>query len=517
VTRMRKISIGLAVCVVLVCGTGTATEKVCLTGKDFSAWRQSEDWSIAGDAFSHPRNENLLSVRDGTGVIVNGRRAKSPPLVSREEFGDVRAHIEFMIAKGSNSGVYLQGQYEIQILDSYSDANSPYSGGECGGIYPRWDESRPVKSYDGYSPKVNASRPPGQWQSFDIIFRAARFDSEGRKIANARVVRLWQNGTLIHQDVELTGPTRGSMFENDKATGPIVLQGDHGPVAFRNIRMAGIELDKMGLTNTFFAMDTGTIDEMHKTAQSQAQMLKELGYAGIGYWERNLSEGAKGLEEMLGELDKCGLKAYSVYFTLKLEEPKEKYLPLIEQSIKLLEGRGTIVWLAITSDSFQKSEQAGDERAAAIISEIADIAHKHGISVALYPHADFWLETVDDAVRVAAKVNRRNAGVTFNLYHWLKTDKLENMERALEKAMPYLFAVTINGMTEAGSIETLDRGTFDVYRFLKLLERNGFKGPIGLQGYGIGGDVRENLRRSMEAWRGFSQRLAAEDAENIDY
>jgi hypothetical protein len=91
------------------------------------------------------------------------------------------------------------------------------------------------------------------------------------------------------------------------------------------------------------------------------------------------------------------------------------------------------------------------------------------------------------------------------------------MEVAIERAMPYLFAVTLNGTTETGSIETLDRGTFDVYRFLKSLKRNGFKGPIGLQGYGIGGDVRENLRRSMEAWQGFSQRLAVEEAESIDY
>jgi hypothetical protein len=76
--------------------------------------------------------------------------------------------------------------------------------------------------------------------------------------------------------------------------------------------------------------------------------------------------------------------------------------------------------------------------------------------------------------------------------------------------------VTINGSTEAGSIETLDKGTFDVYRFLRAIKREGFKGPIGLQGYGIGGDARENLRRSMGAWRVFSQRLATEEAESID-
>jgi sugar phosphate isomerase/epimerase len=271
----------------------------------------------------------------------------------------------------------------------------------------------------------------------------------------------------------------------------------------------------MGLTNPFFAMDTGIIDESHKSAKSQVDMLKELGYAGIGYWERNPANGAAGLAEMLGELNKSNLKAFGAYFTIKLEEPAEKYTPLIEDSIRLLAGRKSTIWIAMTSDVHQKSAVSGDEQAVAIISRIADVANKNGVAVALYPHEDFWLEKIEDAVRLAEKSNRRNVGVVFNLYHWLKTDKPANMETAVAKAMPYLLVVTINGTTEAGSIETLDRGTFDVYRFLRAIKQAGFTGPVGLQGYGIGGDIRENLRRSMQAWREFSQRLAAEDAENL--
>jgi sugar phosphate isomerase/epimerase len=512
--KMARIGIVVMIWLALVCGANGAADKVMLT--DLSAWQRNTNWSVVGDAFLHPRNENLLATREGTGVIVNGRTAKSPPLVSREEFGDVRAHVEFLIPKGSNSGVYLQGQYEIQILDSWGEPNAAYPGGECGGIYPRWDVSRAVKSYDGHSPLVNASLPPGQWQSFDIIFFAARFDNEGKKTANARLARVWQNGTLIHKDVELTGPTRGSSRPEDLAKRPLVLQGDHGPVAFRNIWVRPIELNKVGLTNPFFAMDTGTIDEAHKTAGSQVGMLKELGYAGIGYWQREPDAQATGLREMLDELDRSGLKVYSAYFTIKLEEPNEEYTPLIKESIKLLANRETMIWLAITSDVYSKSAISGDEKAVSIVRQIADIADNSGVSVALYPHEGFWLEKVDDAVRVAQKCNRRNVGMSFNLYHWLKTDNPANMEKAIQKAMPYLFVATINGTTEAGSIETLDRGTFDVYRFIRAVKREGFKGPIGLQGYGIGGDARENLRRSMGAWRVFSQRLAAEEVESID-
>ena len=545
--KMRTIGAGFAILLVLVCGTAKATdispppprynpghtslrtgepsyrrsdedsrpEKVVLTGGDFSAWRDSSDWTMAGNAFLHPRNENLLATKEGTGVIMNGRRAKSQPLVSKQEFGDARIHVEFVISKGSNSGVYIQGRYELQICDSWQEPNGLYPGSECGGIYPRWDESRMTRPYEGHSPAVNASRPAGEWQSFDVVFRAPRFDREGKKVASACFVKVIHNGKVIHSNVELGGPTRGSSQANESGIGPIVLQGDHGPVAFRNIWVVPIDLDKMGLTNPFFAMDTGTIDEARKTAKLQAEMVKELGYAGIGYWERDISRGAAGLREMLGELDRCGLKAYPVYFTIKLEEPNEQYLPMIEDSIKLLAGRQTMIWLATTSDVHRKSSPAGDEQAVGIIREIADAAYKNGVSVALYPHADFWLEKIDDAVRVAEKTNRRNVGVTFNLYHWLKTDSPANMEQAVKKALPYLFVATINGTTEAGSIETLDQGTFDVYKFLKSLKRNGFKGPIGLQGYGIGGDVRENLRRSMEAWRRFSQRLAEEEAEEL--
>ena len=310
----------------------------------------------------------------------------------------------------------------------------------------------------------------------------------------------------------LPAPGSGHGFKPQEYVLPLVMMLCGGGRTMEDIRE--IELDK-GLTNPFFAMDTGTIDESHKTAKSQAEMVREMGYAGIGYWERNPAGGTEGLREMLGELDKCGLKAYPVYFTIKLEEPNERYMPLIAESIKLLAGRETVVWLAITSDIYQKSSSAGDDKAVAIIRAIADLANKDGVGVALYPHAGFWLEKVDDAVRVADKANRRNVGVTFNLYHWLKTDKPANMEAAIKKAMPYLFAVTINGTTEAGSIEALDGGTFDVYKFLKVLKQEGFKGPIGLQGYGITGDVRENLRRSMEAWRRFSQRLATEEAEGL--
>ena len=126
------------------------------------------------------------------------------------------------------------GRYEIQVYDSFGVEKDKYPGIECGGIYPRWISERNV---EGHSPRVNASKPPGEWQSFDILFRAPRFDSTGKKIANAKVVRIIHNGKVIHENVELNGPTRGALWEKESPTGPIRLQGDHGPVAYRNLRV----------------------------------------------------------------------------------------------------------------------------------------------------------------------------------------------------------------------------------------------------------------------------------------
>jgi hypothetical protein len=139
-----------------------------------------------------------------------------------------------MMAPGANSGVYLQGRYEIQLLDSWSTTN-PKSG-DNGGIYERWDDSRPAgqQGYDGHAPRYNVSRAPGLWQHLKVSFQAPRFDATGHKTENARMLLVELNGVTIHEDVELLGPTRGSASE-ENAVGPLRLQGDHGAVAFRNI------------------------------------------------------------------------------------------------------------------------------------------------------------------------------------------------------------------------------------------------------------------------------------------
>jgi len=474
---------------------------IMLTGSDFSAWQENTGtWQIAADAFTDPENEKLLSSRGGSGVIVNGPKGRTIALFTKDNFGDIRAYIEFVVPKGSNSGIYFMGRYELQVYDSWH-VESEYPGIECGGIYPRWDPQRSPKNYEGHSPRVNASLSPGQWQSFDVTFRAPRFDSSGNKIVNAAFVKVVHNGRLIHQDVELSGPTRGSAYQDEKPSGPLMIQGDHGPVAYRNVW-----IKPAGLTNLFFAMDTGTRDQDHQTAKAQAEMLKELNYDGIGY------SGFNNIEQMLEELDKNDLKMFATYFNVLIDPApgKDKYRPETKDAIKRLKGRDVMLWLTVNSTKHKPSSPDGDPCAVAVIREIADMAESSGLRVALYPHYKSWIERVEDAVRVAKKVDRKNVGATFNLCHWLMLDEEKNLEKRLKSAMPCLFVVTINGADSGGKdwkelIQTLDRGTFDIRNFLETLNKLNYTGPIGLQGYGIGGDAYKNLKNSMDAWRRLSE------------
>jgi hypothetical protein len=208
-----------------------------LIGTDpFAAWKSKGDWQEVGDVTMDATNPRRLTPKPGKGVLWNGRTGRSPNLVTKAGYGDIEAHVEFIVPKKSNSGVKLHGQYEIQILDSFGVAKP--SGSDCGGIYPR-AEDKPFYHYldKGTPPRVNAAKPAGEWQTLDVIFQSPRFDTDGKKIANARFVKVVLNGTVIHENIEQATPTGQALVNKESATGPLLLQGDHGPVAFRNIRV----------------------------------------------------------------------------------------------------------------------------------------------------------------------------------------------------------------------------------------------------------------------------------------
>ncbi len=204
----------------------------------FAAFRPvAANWRVAGGLDGDPRREKTLSPAAGTGVLVcTPSREARTHLFTVGEHGDLELDLEFLVPPGSNSGVYLQGRYEVQIFDSWGVAAPKDS--DCGGIYQRWEAARGKgrEGYAGVAPRANASRAPGLWQRLQIAFRAPRFDAAGKKTAHARFVKVVLNDFTIHEDVEVTGPTRSSAFEDERPVGPIMIQGDHGPVAIRALQ-----------------------------------------------------------------------------------------------------------------------------------------------------------------------------------------------------------------------------------------------------------------------------------------
>ena len=205
-----------------------------LNGKDLGGWHGAEGkphgW-IATRAVNWRRifDPKRLAFTAGPGDrIVNGKTGVAANLVSDRKFGDCELYLEFLMPRGSNSGVFLHAHYELQLFDSFG-----YTGqltvGDNGGIY------RLADGTGGSPPRTNASRPPGDWQTLQIWFRAPRFNSSGKKTENARFLRVLLNEVLVQENVEMEGPTGGHLEPPEAAENPLMLQGDHGPVAFRNI------------------------------------------------------------------------------------------------------------------------------------------------------------------------------------------------------------------------------------------------------------------------------------------
>ncbi|MBL9187167.1 MAG: DUF1080 domain-containing protein [Opitutaceae bacterium] len=196
------------------------------------------NWKLASDLTGDPRRDKTLAATEGTGLLVcNPGKEKETRthLITTWEHGDLQLDLEFLLTPGSNSGVYLQGRYEVQLFDSWG-VKEPKPA-DAGGIYHRWDATRGAgqEAFDGIAPRANASRAPGLWQKLHVEFQAPRFDATGKKTRNARFTKVVLNGFTLHENVEISGPTRSSLANDEKPLGPLMIQGDHGPIALRSL------------------------------------------------------------------------------------------------------------------------------------------------------------------------------------------------------------------------------------------------------------------------------------------
>ncbi|MGQ9820988.1 MAG: sugar phosphate isomerase/epimerase family protein [Thermogutta sp.] len=272
--------------------------------------------------------------------------------------------------------------------------------------------------------------------------------------------------------------------------------------------LAGAEEWRGDSAQPFFAFCMDTHDNKRRNLEEQARMLKELGYDGAGHI------GLDQVRDRLATLDRAGLRLFQVYVVINVGPVGQAYDPRIIECFSLLKGRGTQV--ALTLRGLPPGDPSGDERAVAILRELAAAAAEHQVELVLYPHAGDWVQAIEEAVRVAEKVDRPNLGVMFNLCHWLQVSPDRDFERALRLCRPWLRAVSINGANEHSDkadwseyLRPLGTGSFDVLRFLRVLRDVGYSGPIGLQCYGIPGDAAEHLAASIAVWRQYQERLSS--------
>ncbi len=262
-----------------------------------------------------------------------------------------------------------------------------------------------------------------------------------------------------------------------------------------------------GLPNAFYAMDTCTKRSYPRndiTPAQQFDLLKELGYAGIAWTE----EAPEQVSSAAAEAEARGLKMLAIYCAASVTAGGELKPPVqIGPIMEALRGHGTLIWLHLGGPGPKIETLTAAAPVIGQLRSLAAMADRNGLKIAIYPHIGDWTEHFMDAVTVARLVDRPNFGVTFNLCHALATGDEAKIPALLESAGPLLFTVTLNG-ADAGVkgpqwnrlIQTLDRGTYDVGIVLRTLKRLGFTGPIGLQGYGLTGDRRDNLVRSMAGW-----------------
>ena len=216
-------------------------------GRDLAGWHPQDyaprppkpwDWTVPALVAVDPTDERRLTTAPWpagsklTPAVVANRAGNSANLVTDEEFADVELYVEFMLSRKTNAGVCLMGNYEVQLYDSVGVANQDLKVTDNGAIYAYRGKQGRV---GGSPPRVNASREAGEWQSVHIWFRAPRFGPDGKKIENARFLKVDLNGVEIQRNYELWYATRAIPPWEERAMAPLLLQGDHGPVAFRNV------------------------------------------------------------------------------------------------------------------------------------------------------------------------------------------------------------------------------------------------------------------------------------------
>lgn len=259
--------------------------------------------------------------------------------------------------------------------------------------------------------------------------------------------------------------------------------------------------------NPFYAMDTA-FNRPGLTRDQQFALVKDLGYDGIAWTEQAPDQ----VKAALADAERHGLKMVAIYYAARVTPDGDlTYSPQLPAVMELLKGHGTLVWLHVGGKGPAFDSLTADSPVVKKLRDLADLAAKNDLRVAVYPHVGEWTARFGDATKLAKLVDHKAFGVTFNLCHCLAMGDGDKIPDLLDAAAPVLFTATISG-ADAGVkgadwaklIQPLGQGTFDVGGVLRKLKQVGFTGPIGFQGYGIKADAKAILEPTIQAWRKLS-------------
>ncbi len=272
---------------------------------------------------------------------------------------------------------------------------------------------------------------------------------------------------------------------------------------------------KAQLDNCFYCFNNGvrTLPNAPIGYKAQAVLLKELGYDGLaGYSEDDYFEFRKALDEV-------DLYMPEIYVPVTIDSGVPVYNPLLLKAIRDSKDRKLLVTLHLHSNKYMNDKELGDSVFVSYLSELADSAALYNVKMAVYPHINFYCETIDHALKLAEMINRPNMGVVFNLCHFLKMEGAENIKEKLVESIPHLFMVSICGADSGDTknmnwdqlIQPLGEGSFDTYSIVKILKDNSYSNLFGLQCYNIKQDCKTALTTSINTWKLFKEKYANEN------
>jgi len=237
--------------------------------------------------------------------------------------------------------------------------------------------------------------------------------------------------------------------------------------------------------------------------QLQIELLKERGYGGVMLSLKDVAKRWQALPAYLEALKKHGMKVTAIHTRFYLEDGT--YPDVVKQNLPLLKDSKVVLVPSVSSrKKMDRRDPKAVELAVKILREMSDDAREYGLGgVAPYMHIGDWIETIDDNLRIARAVDRRNVGVMFHLHHWQAVGNrgYDKLREDLTKARPYLMIVVIQGSDEdAATHKILGEGSFDMVPLVRTLIEADYRGPLGTMGYTQAGDIPGKLDKAFKAW-----------------